>query len=89
MCPDELKEKFKKIVQKHKNNRKPRNKHSYERGHSKAKDSKDKDMGDYFKKAYLAFAQKDKGNHDGQSDLCSNGDLVFALAMQNIIWPIN
>jgi hypothetical protein len=27
--------------------------------------------------------KKDKGNHDGQTDLSSNSDLVFALAMQN------
>ena len=83
MCPDELKEKFKKIVQKYKNNRKPGNKRSYERGHSEAKGAKSKDMGDYLKKAYLTLVKKDKGNHDGESDLSSNGDLVFALAMQN------
>jgi hypothetical protein len=40
-------------------------------------------MGDYLKKAYLTLVKKDKGNHDGESDLSSNGDLVFALAMQN------
>ena len=44
---NELKEKFKKIVQRYKNNRKPGNKHSYERGHSEAKVSKDKDIGYY------------------------------------------
>ena len=81
-CPDELKEKFQKIVN-NKNNRKPGNKRSYERGHSEAKGSKGKDMGEYLKKAYLTLVKKDKGNHDGQSDLSSNGDLVFALAMQN------
>ena len=80
MCPDEWKEKFKKIIQKYKNNRKPGNKRSYERGHSEAKG---KDMGEYLKKAYLTLVKKDKGNHDGESDLASNGELVFALAMQN------
>ena len=40
-------------------------------------------MGEYLKKAYLTLVKKDKGNHDGQSDLSSNGDLIFALAMQN------
>ena len=64
MCPDELKKKFKKIVHKHKNNRKPGNERSYERGHSEAKCSKGKDMGDYLKKAYLTLVKKDKGNHD-------------------------
>jgi hypothetical protein len=40
-------------------------------------------MSDYLKKAYLASAKKDKGNHDGESDLFSNGDLVFSISMQN------
>jgi hypothetical protein len=40
-------------------------------------------MGDYLKEAYLTIVKKDKGNHDGESDLSSNGDLVFAPAMQN------
>ena len=40
-------------------------------------------MGNYLKKAYLTLVKKDKGNHDGQSDLSSNGDFVFALAMKN------
>ena len=83
LCPDELKDKFQKIVRNYKNNRKPGNKRSYERGHSEAKGSKGKDMGEYLKKAYLTLVKKDKGNHDGQSDLSSNGDLVFALTMQN------
>ena len=83
MCPDELKEKFKKIVQKYKNNRMPGNKRSYERGHSEAKGAKGKDMGEYLKKAYLTLVKKNKGNHDGEFDLASNGELVFALAMQN------
>jgi hypothetical protein len=83
LCPDELKDKFQNIVKKYKNNRKPGNKRSYERGHSEAKGYKDKDMGNYLKKAYLTLVKKDKGNHDGQTDLSSNGDLVFALAMQN------
>ena len=83
LCPDELKDKFQNIVKKHKNNRKPGNKRSYERGHSEAKGYKDKDMGDYLKKVYLTLVKKDKGKHDGQTDLSSNSDLVFALAMQN------
>ena len=83
MCPDELKKKFEKIVQKHKNNRKPGHKRSYERGHSEAKGAKSKDMGEYLKKAYLTLVKKDKYNHGGESDLASNGELVFALAMQN------
>jgi hypothetical protein len=29
------------------------------------------------------LVKKDKGNHDGKSDLASNGELVLALAMQN------
>jgi hypothetical protein len=29
------------------------------------------------------LVKKDKGNHDRQTDLSSNSDLVFALAMQN------
>jgi hypothetical protein len=41
------------------------------------------DMGDYLKKAYLTLVKKGKGNHDGESDLSSNGDLVLALAMPN------
>jgi hypothetical protein len=40
-------------------------------------------MGEYLKKAYLTLVKKNKGNHDGESDLASNGKLVFALAMQN------
>ena len=40
-------------------------------------------MGEYLKKAYLTLVKKDEGNHDGESDLASNGELVFALAMQN------
>jgi hypothetical protein len=75
LCPDELKDKFQNIVKKYKNNRKPGNKRSYERGHSEAKGYKDKDMGNYLKKAYHTLVKKD--------DLSSNGDLVFAIAMQN------
>jgi hypothetical protein len=39
-------------------------------------------MGEYLKKAYLTLVKKVKGNHDGESDFASNGELVFALAMQ-------
>jgi hypothetical protein len=71
------------IVKKYKNNRKHVNKQSYERGQSKAKNSKGKNMGDYLKNDYLTLAKKDKRNYAGQSDLFSNGDLIFALAMHN------
>jgi hypothetical protein len=40
-------------------------------------------MGNYLKKAYLILVKKNKGNHEEQTDLSSNGDLVFALAIQN------
>jgi uncharacterized protein YeeX (DUF496 family) len=42
MCPNELKEKFNKIIEKNKNNRKPGNKLSYEKDYNEAKGSKNK-----------------------------------------------
>ena len=65
LCPDELKQKFQKIVENYKNNRKPGNKRSHERGHSEVKGSKDKDTGNYLKKAYLTLVKKEKVNRDG------------------------
>jgi hypothetical protein len=61
----------------------PRNKQSYEKGHCEAKGSKGKDMREHLKKAYLTLVVKNKGNHDGETDFSSNGELVFAHAMRN------